>query len=139
MRTLVVAPHPDDEILGPGGTLLRRKSEGSTVGWLVITAMESSRIEDQGQIQARQKEIDNVRSGLGINQKDTWFFNYPTTQLDTIPMGELVAAISRVIRDFQPEEIFVLVWGDAHSDHRLISEAVGHVLNGFGTHSSNGF
>jgi LmbE family N-acetylglucosaminyl deacetylase len=39
MKTLVVAPHPDDEIIGPGGTLLRRRSEGGTVGWLVVTAL----------------------------------------------------------------------------------------------------
>ncbi len=124
MRTLVVAPHPDDEILGPGGTLLRRKSEGGTVGWLVVTAMASSQVVDQRKIQARQKEIDNVRSGLGIDQKDTWFFNYPTTLLDTIPLRDIVMSISRAIREFEPEEILVPFWGDAHSDHRVVFDAV---------------
>ena len=37
MITLVVAPHPDDEVLGVGGTLLRRKQEGATIGWLIMT------------------------------------------------------------------------------------------------------
>ena len=34
MRTLIIAPHPDDELLGCGGTILRRSSEGNVVGWL---------------------------------------------------------------------------------------------------------
>ena len=40
MRTLVVAPHPDDELLGCGGTLLRRVAEGGTLAWLLMTAMK---------------------------------------------------------------------------------------------------
>ena len=39
MKTLIVAPHPDDETLGVGGTILRKKSEGETVAWLIITNM----------------------------------------------------------------------------------------------------
>jgi len=124
VRTLVVAPHPDDEILGPGGTLLRRKAEGGTVGWVVVTAMASSSAVDQQKIQTRQKEIEKVRVGLGIDQKDIWFLNYSTTLLDTIPLGDLVTSISHAIREFQPEEIFVPFWGDAHSDHRMVFDAV---------------
>lgn len=124
MRTLVVAPHPDDEILGPGGTLLRRQSEGGTVGWLVVTALISSNDSDLERKQAREIEIEKVRVALGIGVKATWFLNYPTTRLDTVPMGELVAAISNVIQDFEPEEILVPFWGDAHSDHRVVFDAV---------------
>ena len=47
MKTIVVAPHPDDEIIDPGGTLLRRGSEGGTVGWIVVTALVSSRKADR--------------------------------------------------------------------------------------------
>ncbi len=124
MKTLVVAPHPDDEILGPGGTLLRRKSEGGTVGWLVVTALATSKNADLERKQAREIEIESVRTALGINVKDSWFLNYPTTRLDTVPMGDLVTAVSQVIQDFEPEEILVPFWGDAHSDHRVVFDAV---------------
>jgi LmbE family N-acetylglucosaminyl deacetylase len=39
MKTIVIAPHPDDEVLGVGGTLLRRKAEGEKVAWLIVTAI----------------------------------------------------------------------------------------------------
>jgi N-acetylglucosamine malate deacetylase 1 len=42
MKTLVIAPHPDDEILGCGGTLLRRKEEGNELGWLIVTEISVS-------------------------------------------------------------------------------------------------
>ena len=43
MKTLVVAPHPDDELLGCGGTLLRRKSEGGRLGWLIVTGISQEK------------------------------------------------------------------------------------------------
>jgi LmbE family N-acetylglucosaminyl deacetylase len=124
MKTLVVAPHPDDEMLGAGGTLLKRKSEGGTVGWLVVTGLTSSDESDLDRKKAHEVEIENVRIALGIDVKDAWFLNYPTTRLDTVPMGELVAAISQVMQDFQPEEVLVPFWGDAHTDHRIVFDAV---------------
>ena len=39
MKILVVAPHPDDEVLGAGGTLLRYKSEGHSIAWLIVTGI----------------------------------------------------------------------------------------------------
>jgi len=39
VKSLVVAPHPDDKTLGCGGTLLRRKAEGGTIGWLLMTEL----------------------------------------------------------------------------------------------------
>ena len=39
MKTIVIAPHPDDETLGVGGTLLRRKSEGGSLAWVIVTTM----------------------------------------------------------------------------------------------------
>ena len=124
MKTLIVAPHPDDEMLGAGGTLLRRKSEGGTVGWLVVTALASSEKIGSERKKARELEIENVRRALGIDSQDAWFLNYPTTRPDTFPMGELVAAVSQVILDFQPEEVLVPFWGDAHTDHRIVFDAV---------------
>ena len=73
MKTLVVAPHRDDEILGAGGTLLRRKAEGGTVGWLVVTALVSSREADLERKRVRHAEVENVRLALGINVEDAWF------------------------------------------------------------------
>jgi LmbE family N-acetylglucosaminyl deacetylase len=73
---------------------------------------------------ARELKIKNVSKALSIAGQGAWFLNYPTTRLDTVSMGELVAAISKVILDFQPEEVLVPFWGDAHTDHRIVFDAV---------------
>ena len=58
MKTLVVAPHPDDELLGCGGTLLRRASEGDTIGWLLMTAIQESRGWTSERIDRREELLN---------------------------------------------------------------------------------
>jgi LmbE family N-acetylglucosaminyl deacetylase len=50
--------------------------------------------------------------------------NFPTTQLDRVPMSDLVAGISNVFRSFEPEEVFVPHPSDVHTDHRIVFDAV---------------
>jgi N-acetylglucosamine malate deacetylase 1 len=124
-RTLVIAPHPDDELLGCGGTLLRRVTEGGTVGWLLVTAIHQSDGWSAEQVCMREKEIQQVRIGLGIESENLFSLGLPTTKLDQIPTRELVGHISEVFHSFKPEEVFVPFRSDVHSDHRLVFEAVG--------------
>lgn len=123
MKTLIVAPHPDDELLGCGGTLLRRAAEGGTVAWLLMTAIT----EDGGwaaeRIQQRAAEIDRVREGLKIAQHHLYALGFPTAELDRIRMNILVAKISEVFTEFEPDDVLLPYSGDVHSDHRVTFEA----------------
>ena len=122
MRTIVIAPHPDDEVLGVGGTLLRRKSEGATVAWLIVTGIPSGAGWDQEKI---KKRADEIRKITALFDFDFVFeLNLPATQLDNIPMIDLVAAIASVFKTFLPEEVFVPHPSDVHTDHRIVFEAV---------------
>jgi LmbE family N-acetylglucosaminyl deacetylase len=121
-RTLVVAPHPDDELLGCGGTLLRRKSEGSELGWLIVTGISEEHGFSREQVEQRDAEIEQVRTGLGVNQ--LYNLRLPTTRLDTLPMVDLISSFSEVFKDFQPEEVLTPHKGDIHTDHQIVSKAV---------------
>ena len=123
MKTLIVAPHPDDELLGCGGTLLRRVAEGGTVAWLLMTAITESAGWSAERIQQRAAEIDRVREGLQVAPHHLYALGFPTAELDRIPMSILVAKISEVFADFQPDEVLLPYPGDVHSDHRLTFEA----------------
>ena len=103
MKSLVVAPHPDDETLGCGGTLLRRKAEGGTIGWLLMTELNENWGWTNQQISKRADEIDQVRKFLGISKEHLYQLGFPTTRLDTIPMADLVTSISEAFKSFQPE------------------------------------
>jgi LmbE family N-acetylglucosaminyl deacetylase len=60
MKTIVIALHPDDEVLGVGGTLLRRKSEGAKVAWLVVTGISVESGWSEEKVKARANEIKRV-------------------------------------------------------------------------------
>ena len=62
MKILVISPHPDDELIGIGGTLLKRKVEGNEIGWLIMTEMSEKDGWNPKQIDIRQKEINSVRT-----------------------------------------------------------------------------
>ena len=123
MKTLIVAPHPDDELLGCGGTLLRRVDEGGTVAWLLMTAITKEAGWAAEKIQQRAAEIERVREGLQVSPNHLYALGFPATELDRIPMNILVGEISKVFADFQPDEVLLPYPGDVHSDHRVTFEA----------------
>lgn len=121
MRTLVVAPHPDDEILGCGGTLLRRRREKADVAWLIVTGMSADAGYSADRIATRDAEIARVAEGIGF--AEVFQLGLRPAGLDVIPIGEIVERISDVFRRFEPIEVLLPHPGDAHTDHRIVYEA----------------
>ena len=121
MKSIVIAPHPDDEVLGVGGTLLRRKAEGAKVAWLIVTAISVQSGWSEEKVKQRADEIERITELFGFDEVFT--LNFPTTQLDRVPMSDLVAGISEVFRSFKPEEVFVPHPSDVHTDHRVVFDA----------------
>ena len=73
-------------------------------------------------INQRAHEIAIVTALFGFDS--VFELNFPTTQLDQVPMSDLVAAISNVFKKFEPEEVFVPHPADVHTDHRMVFDAV---------------
>jgi LmbE family N-acetylglucosaminyl deacetylase len=129
MITLVIAPHPDDEVLGVGGTLLRRKQEGATIGWLIMTNISEMSGWSSQKVEQRKNEIARVTEFFGFDKVVE--LGFATTKLDLVPMGNLVEAVSDAIKAFAPTEIFLPHFSDIHSDHRLTFEAVASATKWF--------
>lgn len=121
MSVLVVAPHPDDETLGCGGTLLRHIAEGTDVHWLILTGMSVGDGYAEARVVERAKEIEAVHAAYGFASRDELAF--PPAGLDTVPRKDLVSAIAEVVARVQPTELLVPWHGDAHSDHRVTFDA----------------
>jgi len=122
MKTIVVAPHPDDEVLGAGGTILRRKAEGSVVAWLIVTSISATSGFSDEKIKQRADEIERIAEFFGFDA--IFELNFPTTHLDRIPMSDLVTEISGVFKSFEPDEVFVPHPADIHTDHGVVFKAV---------------
>ena len=121
MKTLVIAPHPDDEVLGCGGTLLRRKSEGIELAWLIVTGISETTGWSTEMVRQRDDEIDKVNQLIGFDR--VFNLRLPSTKLDQLPFSELVNHFSVTFKAFQPEEILVPHRSDVHTDHQLVFDA----------------
>lgn len=121
-KVLAVAVHPDDETLGCGGSLFRHRAEGDEVYWLIITNISEACGYSSEQVQKRQEEIDRVARIYGFSK--VFKLDFPTTELDRVPMGKLIQSISEILNKIQPEILYVPFHSDVHTDHQIAFKAL---------------
>ena len=114
---LVVAVHPDDETLGCGGTLLKHKTSGDEVHWLICTTIDKT----NSYYKTREDELKRVADAYKFNSVNN--IRLKTMQVDEYGMSSLIDKISNVINTIKPNIIYLPFKGDVHSDHRKIFEA----------------
>ena len=120
-RILVIAPHPDDETLGCGGTLLRAIAEGASVHWAIASAMTEAMGFSASRIAQREREIEDVATAYrfdGVHRA-----SFPAARLDTFPIAARVAWMADVIKAVQPETLYLPHPHDVHSDHAAVFDA----------------
>ena len=122
MKILVISPHPDDETLGCGGTILKHKGMGDKIYWLIITNIDIKNGWNKDIVEKRQKEIKTIAQMYGFEK--TFKLDYPTAKLDIIPVQEIIKSISEVILEIEPEIIYLPDRSDVHTDHQITFKAV---------------
>lgn len=115
-RILIIASHPDDEILGCGGTIRKFVKHGFDI-FTVIVAKGRKEEEDQ-----MQHKIDQANKCLGV--KKVIFLQYPNLELETFPLHQLTKEIESLIDSFKPDMIFTHHYGDLNRDHQVTYQAV---------------
>jgi LmbE family N-acetylglucosaminyl deacetylase len=118
---VVVAPHPDDETIGCGGTILRHIAEADEVHWLIMTSMYEDLGFSRERMEIRDREIQSVAQLYGFASVNK--LGFPTTKLDTLPFGTIVQKIDEVFKSIQPETVYVPYRGDVHTDHKICFDA----------------
>lgn len=120
MNILIIAPHPDDEVLGCGGTIAKYAARGDCVSVCYVTSAYSPEWSEE---YLRKKEIEIQRSNdiLGISKR--FDLTYPTVKLDTIPQKELNASLLDVVMEVRPECVLIPHRGDLNMDHRIVHDA----------------
>lgn len=122
MKILVISPHPDDETLGCGGTILKLRDGGNSIYWLIVTGINGKLGFSERKIIERQKEIEEVSKIYKF--QDVLNLNLLTTKLDTVPMSDLVSKIFGYIYKIKPEIIFINNKLDIHTDHKIVFQSV---------------
>ena len=128
-KILVIAAHPDDDILGCGGTLSKMSRTGSKIRVIFIAEGTTCRYrtravtkEIKAEIHKRESYARKALSIIGID--DFCFHNLPCGRLDQFPILEINKLIEKEIKLFSPDTIMTHSNIDANSDHRRIHESV---------------
>ena len=121
-QILVVAAHPDDEVLGCGGTLAKHTDMGDEIHLVFLANGESSRpVELQNQNQ-RESALEQVCEQLQV--ATCIELDFPDNQMDELPLLHVVQKLEQVTSHLQPEIIYTHHSGDLNIDHRICHEAV---------------
>ena len=124
MRTvLVITAHPDDEVLGCGGTLAKALAAGDAVHTLFLADGVSARPEGGARlaIEARQDAARAAAEALGIAPPR--FLGLPDNRLDTLPLLDVVRAVEDVVAALVPAIVYTHHGGDLNVDHRVAHQA----------------
>jgi len=121
---LFVSVHPDDETLGCGGTILKHKENGDTINWLNITDVDNNHPFgfSPEQVMTRQLTIEKVKQSYEFSKCIN--LKLYTQLLDTKVLSFLIEKISEVIKEIQPDTLYIPNRSDIHSDHRLSFQAI---------------
>lgn len=140
MRILVLAAHPDDEVLGMGGTIKKMTQKGHTVKIVILaTGIEARRstnfkniseytISDKDS-KIMKKQIEEIRQHAKkaanvLGTKKIQFLDFPDNEMDKVSNLEITKSIENIIDIFKPEKVFTHSPYDINIDHRLIYQAV---------------
>ena len=124
---LIVAAHPDDEVLGCGGTIARLKEEGHNVFTAILGEGITSRYNertaaDPSLLSALHGHSRHVSELLGV--KDLFLFNLPDNRFDTIPLIDITKTVEGLIDKVKPEIVYTHHAGDLNMDHVITHRAV---------------
>lgn len=122
-RVLVVAAHPDDEVLGCGGTIHSLAKIGFDVHVLILADGESSRTETLTRQLMDERNAAAKSANKIIGTKSLEILELPDNRLDELPLLSIVKKIEDRILNIQPKTIFTHYAGDVNVDHKVVREA----------------
>lgn len=124
---LVIAAHPDDEILGVGGTVAKHAAKGDEVYSLILGEGQTSRWDKRALADTEVVEElhkDTLEAGKVIGFKEVFFENLPDNRFDSVDLLDVVKCVEKYVRKIQPDIIYTQHRGDLNIDHKLVYEAV---------------
>lgn len=120
---LIIAAHPDDEILGCGGTITKL-SKNNIVSALILVDAITSRTGDFSNEERKDLKMETKNSHDIIGIKNTFFESFPDNEFDKLPLLNLIKTVSNYIEKIKPDIIFTHHHGDLNIDHRKTFQAV---------------
>ncbi|MDH5189726.1 MAG: PIG-L family deacetylase [Gammaproteobacteria bacterium] len=121
-NVVVIAAHPDDEVLGCGGTIIKHVESGDSVSVIILADGEASRGKKEQKRDARHEELKMAAKILGVSNVS--YMNYPDQKMDIIPFLDIVQSIEKALEKLSPTIIYTHHGGDLNLDHKITYRAV---------------
>ena len=121
---LVVASHPDDEVLGCGGTLHNLKKKGAKISAVFLSDGESSRKHSKINKLIIERKKQAIKAGKVLGIKKIIFGDFPDNSMDSIPMLKIIQFIEKQIKLLKNDTVFTHFESDLNVDHQITSKAV---------------
>ena len=117
---LCIAAHPDDEALGPGGTLIKHVLENDNVNIIIFSDGEGAKknIKQINPKEFTQQSWCKITGCMLLEVKD-----FPDQKLDTVPQINLVSIIEKVLDDIKPNIVYIHNPTDINKDHQTLADA----------------
>lgn len=128
MNVLVVASHPDDEVLGCGGTIAKHSRQGDKVHVLILAEGATSR-DSQRSRKSRQSDLSSLaeaaqRANQLLGGTSLSLHDFPDNRMDSCDLLDIIKVVEKAIDEHHPEIVYTHHSGDLNIDHRRIHEAV---------------
>lgn len=120
MNILILAAHPDDEVLGMGGTI-KKLSKNNSVHLCIVTEGASAQYSNKKMIDIRKNSC--LESGKILGISNYYFLNYPDMKLDSIPLLEINKDLEKIIKKFKPKIVYTISNCDDNRDHQIVYES----------------
>lgn len=127
---LVVAAHPDDEILGVGATIAKHVSAGDRAHAAVLSEGASARYE-QDMVASLRAAAERSADTIGFASIE--FLGLPDQRMDTLPLLDVTQSIETIVQRLKPEVIYTHSPGDVNADHGVVSRAAWTACRPFAT------
>jgi len=126
MKVLIVAAHPDDEVLGCGGTIAKLSSEGHIVQSVILGEGVASRggSGDDFSAELAKLRLSALLAGEILGTQKPHLLSFPDNKFDTVPLLDIVKQIEMVIQKFAPQVVYTQHGGDLNIDHTITFRAV---------------
>ena len=140
MKVVIFVAHPDDEVLGMGGTILKHSQKGDFVKVVYlatgITSRRSTNFQNnisyeqnENKINEIEKQIKDLRNDAKkscniLKVKDCEFYDFPDNEMDSVPLLKIVKVIEKEIKETKPDRIYTHHFHDLNIDHRTVFNAV---------------
>jgi LmbE family N-acetylglucosaminyl deacetylase len=119
MNVLVIAPHPDDEVIGCGGVIAKHVANNDEVHVCIVSEGKPDMYSEKF-IENEEEEMSQAHKLLGVW---TERLGFPSAKLDTVPQHEINDRLTEMVQNLKPDVVYIPYIGDVHRDHRIVSEA----------------